>query len=152
MHEFVLKGEKRLEASCEIQIFGGKIRQGIFFSKFENPLADYKYRAVGLLITAAIICYEIDIIKVVDETTLFSVGECKSLLTFHRSRHEAVRKPYLQASRDQWMEKFQGEDFVKTLHFLQIRKIRRDKAHKKNPPKRGLLARLFRPRIEDSIF
>ncbi len=150
--EFILKGENQLLSWCEVQLFGGKIRQGLFFSNLADFSAGDKNTTIGLLITAAIINYDIDIIKIMDESLSFPLGELKSYLTFSRGSQRPLRKNYLELSREQWMERFQGEDFVRSLRFLQIRKIRQ-KNTKKNPPKkRGLIARIFRPRIEDSIF
>lgn len=77
----------------------------------------------------------------------------KELLVFDNCKPDVSARRYqsLHLEAQLWFKANQNEEFAKNLRYLQIRKIRRGRVSKSPNSRRPFLARLFRPKIDDSL-
>jgi hypothetical protein len=128
--------------------------------------------SLGSLMTALFFCRRSDQIKLIllcaipstMEATLQLWGEPFTIWTltgippFMRHNQAPPLKPRKgwSIARGPWLQKQKTQSYFRKLEYLEQRNVRQEKMEAFNrsvkKPKRGFLSRLFRPRLDDSLF
>ncbi|NRA67499.1 MAG: hypothetical protein HRU19_23665 [Pseudobacteriovorax sp.] len=157
---FLLLEKNDIKMIVSVEILAGKSRRATIDITHSNHDPLPMQSCLLTLIHSVSIWYDIDSMLVPPTINLQADSDSTiirqkriGVIKKSGSRYALEKADRLEIAVKSWQLSEQSSPELSSLRYLQIRRIRHKKKSETPPPlRRGILARLFRPKISDSLF